>query len=132
MFRILPSVIDAMTTHAQESAPAECCGLLVGGGGEILDAVRTRNVEEGPTRYRIDPLEHIALLKRLRGSGRAIVGAYHSHPRSAAEPSPSDIAEAFYPDFVYVIVSLAAADRPECRGWRIRDGVAEEVRLETV
>jgi hypothetical protein len=38
------------------------------------------------------------------------------------------VAEAFYPDFVYLIVSLAAAD-PDCRAWRIREGAAEEIDL---
>jgi proteasome lid subunit RPN8/RPN11 len=121
--------IDAIVAHAQATAPDECCGLLVGAGSAIDEAVRTGNLERGPTRYRIDPADHIALMKRLRGSGRAILGAYHSHPRSSAAPSPSDVGEAFYPDFVYLIVSLAVPHRPECRAWRIRDGAVEEIAL---
>ncbi len=126
---IQQSAIDAIVAHAQESAPDECCGLLVGAGDRIDEAVRARNLERGPTRYRIDPRDHIALMKRLRGSDRDVIGAYHSHPRSGAAPSASDVAEAFYPDFVYLIVSLMTANRPECRAWRIRDGAAEEIAL---
>ena len=126
---ILQSAIDAIATHARETAPDECCGLLVGTEPAIDEAVRTRNLEPGPSRYQVDPADHIALMKRLRGSGRSIVGAYHSHPRSSAVPSPSDVGEAFYPDFVYLIVSLAAADRPECRAWRICEGAVEEIAL---
>lgn len=126
---ILRSALDAMIAHAQETTPNECCGLLLGTGVTIDEAVRVRNLEPGPTRYRIDPADHIALMKRLRSTSRTIVGAYHSHPRSGAVPSPSDAAEAFYPDFVYVIVSLAVTDRPECRAWRIRDGGVEEIAL---
>ena len=66
---ILQSAIDAIVAHARESAPDECCGLLVGTGDRIDEAVRARNLERGPTRYRIDPRDHIALSKRLRGSG---------------------------------------------------------------
>lgn len=127
--RIRQAVVDDLIAHARESAPNECCGLLVGSGVAIVEALRTTNLEEGPSRYRIDPLEHIALMKRLRGSGRAIVGAYHSHPHSPAVPSPSDLTEAFYPDFVYLIVSLAAGARAECRAWRIRNGAAVEIDL---
>ena len=126
---IQAQTIDAIVAHARETAPDECCGLLVGTKSAIDEAVRTRNLEAGPSRYQVDPADHIALMKRLRGSGRTIVGAYHSHPRSSAMPSASDVAEAFYPDFVYLIVSLAAPNRPECRAWRIRDGAIEEIAL---
>jgi proteasome lid subunit RPN8/RPN11 len=126
---ILQQTIDAIVAHARETAPDECCGLLVGTEAAIDEAVRTRNLEAGPSRFQVDPADHIALLKRLRGTSRTIAGAYHSHPRSSATPSPSDVAEAFYPDFVYLIVSLAVPARPECRAWRIRDGAAEEIAL---
>jgi len=123
------SVIDSIIAHAREALPHECCGLLVGTQSRIDEAVRVTNLEAGPARYRVDPAEQIALNRRLRGSSRDVVGAYHSHPRSSATPSPSDVAEAFYPDFTYLIVSLLDPDRPECRGWRIRDGSAEEIEL---
>jgi proteasome lid subunit RPN8/RPN11 len=126
---ILQSAVDAIVAHAQETAPDECCGLLVGAGDRIDQAIRARNLERGPARYRIDPRDHIALMKRLRGSDRDVIGAYHSHPRSSAAPSASDVAEAFYPDFVYLILSLMTANQPECRAWRLRDGAAEEIAL---
>lgn len=114
--------MDAIIAHAREAAPNECCGLLVGAGGRIDESVRTRNLEEGPTRYQVDPAEHIALARALRGTPRQIVGTYHSHPSSEAVPSPSDVAEAFYPDFVYLIVSLVHPSSPEIRGYRIASG----------
>jgi len=126
---ILHAAIDAIIAHAREAAPDECCGLLVGTEGGIDEAVRARNLEPGPARYQIDPRDHIALNRRLRDSGRTVVGAYHSHPRSSAVPSPSDVREAFYPDFLYLIVSLAASARPECRAWRIREGAVQEIAL---
>ena len=50
---------------------------------------------------------------------------YHSHPRSPAEPSQTDINLAHYPHWIYLIVSLAA--EPDVRAWRINDGhVSEE------
>ena len=136
--RIRQAVLEAIIAHATQDAPDECCGLLVGtatlveppyGEGTIEEAVRATNVERGPTRYRIDPVEHVVLQKRLRGTGRAIAGAYHSHTHAPAVPSASDLAEAFYPEFVYVIVSLADPGRPEIRGWRIIDAIATELAL---
>ena len=95
---------------------------------QVDEAVRTPSVERSPNRYQVDPAAHFALIKRLRGGDRTIVGAYHSHPRSVAEPSPSDIGEAYDPEFLYVIVSLAPAE-PEVRAWRIKEGVAAEVHI---
>lgn len=136
--RIRKAALQAIIAHARQDAPDECCGLLVGPPtlveppyteGTIEEAVRATNVERGPTRYRIDPVEHVVLQKRLRGTGRAIAGAYHSHTHAPAVPSVSDLAEAFYPEFVYLIVSLANPDRPEIRGWRIIDAIATELTL---
>ena len=43
------------------------------------------------------------------------------HPRGPKTPSPTDIAHAFYPESVYLIVSLATPDQPVVRGFRITD-----------
>lgn len=111
-----------MIQHARDEAPLECCGLLVGTDGVIDEYVRTRNVRASDVAYEIDPSEHIATRKRLRHSGRSILGAYHSHPRSMAVPSPTDIAEAHYDrEFVYVIVSLER-EPPVVRAYRVELG----------
>ena len=122
------AVLDEMVAHAREDAPDECCGLLVGTADRIDEAARTPSAERSPNRYQIDPAAHFAVIRRLRGTDRAIIGAYHSHPRSAAAPSPSDIREAYDAELVHVIVSLAGAE-PEVRAWRIREGVAAEVAI---
>ena len=80
-------------------------------------------------------------IARLRGTGREVVGVYHSHPHSAAVPSPTDCREAHYPGFIWVIVSLAAPagrgrrrlpapERPDSSGCRLRsqDEIKEAVR----
>jgi proteasome lid subunit RPN8/RPN11 len=100
------AVIAEMLAHAHAESPNECCGLLVGRRGAVTRSVRARNLEAGPTRYLIDPQDHIDAMKAAREEGLQVVGAYHSHPASAAAPSPSDIAEASGgPDFLYVIVA---------------------------
>ena len=114
--------------HAAREAPNECCGLLVGRSRTIDEAVPVRNVLDSPTRYAIDPAEHIALNRRLRGSGRSVIGAYHSHPRSEPVPSPRDVAEAHYPEFVWLIVSLRG-EMPEWRAFRISDGRVVALRV---
>jgi proteasome lid subunit RPN8/RPN11 len=127
---ITSDVLRAIVAHAADAAPRECCGLLVGTRCRVDESVPTRNVDPNPTRFRINPAEHIDLNRRLRGSGRTVVGVYHSHVRSAAEPSDSDVAEASYPEFVHVIVSLAGESQTAVRAFRIAAGVVTPLALE--
>ena len=100
---------EAVASHAREAAPEECCGLLLGTDGEVLEAVRARNVaEDRLTRFLIDPKDHIDARRAARARGLEVVGFYHSHPHSAAEPSPTDVADCSYPDHLHAIVSLKA------------------------
>jgi [CysO sulfur-carrier protein]-S-L-cysteine hydrolase len=124
-------VLDAILRHARAEAPNECCGLLVGTRRCIDESVPTRNVVASPTRYEVDPREHIALIRRLRGTDREIVGTYHSHPASPPVPSPTDVAQAFYPDFAYLIVSLEET-KTAIRGYRIRLGNVDPLDLVVV
>ena len=117
--------------HATEEAPRECCGLLVGHGTVVEECVRSRNVDPNANRYEIDPVLHIATNRRLRGSGRAVIGAYHSHPHSAPQPSASDRAEAYYPDFVWVIVSLAVPESAAVTAFRLDTDRFVELTVET-
>ncbi len=111
--RVARAVLDAVILHARETAPAECCGLLLGRDGVVVETVRTVNVaDERETRFVIDPQGHIDGRRDARRRGLDVTGFYHSHPRSAARPSATDRAEASYPDHLYLIVSLAQ-DPPE-------------------
>ncbi len=115
-----------MLRHASEEAPVECCGLLIGTRQEVRSSVRARNGEASATRYLIDPSDHFAALKRARGVGQEVIGAYHSHPKSPPAPSATDLAEAFA-DFLYVIVS--PADPVELRAYELIEGNFQEVAL---
>jgi proteasome lid subunit RPN8/RPN11 len=123
-------VIDALVRHARDEAPNECCGLLVGHPTRVEEAVRARNLTPTPTRYLVDPADHFAALRRARARGASVIGAYHSHPASPAIPSPTDLAEALYTEFLYVIVSLAdAGPPPVVRAYQLRGGSFQDVVL---
>ena len=123
------AAVDAMVAHARQALPDECCGLLIGAGDRVEEAVPARNAVSSPTRYEIDPVDHFAAIRRVRREGRAIVGAYHSHPASAAIPSPTDIDQAYDGELVYVIVSLRDPAHADVRGYRIVNGFVTEVPL---
>jgi proteasome lid subunit RPN8/RPN11 len=128
--RLPAPVRAALLAHAREEAPRECCGLLVGSGPDIDAAVRSANLDPDPARYRLDPAVHIATNRSLRGTGREVVGAYHSHPYSAAVPSPTDCREAYYPEFVWMIVSLAGPQAEAVAAYRLRSGGFEWLPIE--
>jgi proteasome lid subunit RPN8/RPN11 len=129
LVRLHRGVRDSIFTHARREAPNECCGLLIGAGQDVDECVAVRNLDPDPHRYLLDPAEHIAANRRLRGSGRTVLGVYHSHPASPATPSPSDLREALYPEFVWVIVSLASPDAPDLAAYTIAAGSATRVTI---
>jgi proteasome lid subunit RPN8/RPN11 len=91
--------------------------------------VRGRNVHPTPeTRYEIDPRRLREALAGGDDTDRFLVAIYHSHPRTAPEPSPFDIANAFWPEQVYVLTSLRS-EPPEVRAYRITDGKVEKIPI---
>jgi proteasome lid subunit RPN8/RPN11 len=131
--RLPGAIADAVLTHARAEAPLEACGLIPGSafaadGGEPLRYVPCRNALASPFRYTIHPEDLLRVTIDADDSGGAIWGIVHSHVRSPAIPSPTDVDLAYYPDAVYLLVSLS--DEPALRAWRIADGSAREVALE--
>jgi proteasome lid subunit RPN8/RPN11 len=130
--KITLNVLAGITRHARNTAPVECCGLLAGKDDLIDEYITTLNIRDSEVAYQVDPVEHIGAMKSLRVRGRSVLGAYHSHPRTAAEPSAADVAEASYGDgFLYLIVSLAN-EPPEIRGYRLVAGRLEAADFEVV
>jgi proteasome lid subunit RPN8/RPN11 len=140
-FAELPVAIrDALVAHARAGDPDETCGLIVGNappaeGGLALRYERTRNKAASPYRYEIDPDDLYRILVAADDADEAIWGIVHSHTHTEARPSPTDIGLAFYPDALYVLVSLSAAEADpisgaeSVRAWRIVEGVVYEVAL---
>jgi proteasome lid subunit RPN8/RPN11 len=116
--------------HARAEAPRECCGVIAGKDGQPVRLYRAHNIAEGNRFYEIDPMQLIDLeFNELPSRGTEIIAIYHSHPESPPRPSATDIALAFWPDAVYLICSLENPERPEIRGWHMRDGAVTEVTL---
>lgn len=125
-------MLDSIAAHALREAPRECCGLLIGASGRIDEAVPVQNRAADPARrYQIDPRDFLAAVRRCRGTSRAVVGAYHSHPRSSPDPSESDRADAFS-NFLYVIAGHVAGDvLAPIRAYRLEHGNFRPIRLVT-
>jgi proteasome lid subunit RPN8/RPN11 len=130
MLRIPKDFADAIIEQARSEHPNEACGLLAGTNGTVTKMYRMTNAERSPVIYRMEPAEQLRVFNAIEDGGLDLVAIYHSHTRSPAYPSATDVSLAYYPEAVYLIVSLANAQAPELRGFRITDGKVDEVELE--
>jgi [CysO sulfur-carrier protein]-S-L-cysteine hydrolase len=120
--RISQSLIDEMVAHAREDLPNECCGMIAGSDGEATGVIRVANSAASPLRYEMDPQEQYNALKTIEDGGAELLGIYHSHTKSAAYPSQTDVNQAVaWPEQVYVIVSLADETAPDVRAYLLSD-----------
>ncbi|HEX8199949.1 MAG TPA: M67 family metallopeptidase [Isosphaeraceae bacterium] len=116
---LIPRAIHAaMVDHCRRDAPLECCGLLGGVPPRVTSIFPLRNALASATRYTADSRDLIAAVQALRAQEARILAIYHSHPRWAAVPSRTDLAENHYGDVPRIIVSLLA-EPPEVRVWRL-------------
>jgi [CysO sulfur-carrier protein]-S-L-cysteine hydrolase len=124
--QIKREILQAIVRHAEEEAPRECCGLLMGQGEIITHHRRMKNVLESNVRYAMEAQALFQFFKDLRAANQKHLGIYHSHPVSEAYPSETDVRESFYPDCTYFIVSLKTPRSPLVRAFRLlSDGVEE-------
>lgn len=121
--------IDAMVEHSRRGRPNEACGLFAGEGGHVDIVYPLTNVDASPVTYLVDSHEQLATFREVEEMGLEIVGCFHSHVTSEAYPSKTDVAQAFYPEWIYAIVSLRD-EEPELRAFRILDGEVCEVPVE--
>jgi proteasome lid subunit RPN8/RPN11 len=128
--RISREHIDEIVAHAREEAPNECCGIVASSDGAAVKVFRATNAEASPVRYSLDPREQYEITKEIETRGWELGAIYHSHTRSPAYPSQTDVNLAFYPDALYVIVSLAGENAPDLRAFKIAGEQIEEVPLE--
>lgn len=105
---------------------------MIGGrDGEATSVVRVENAAASPLRYEMDPQGQYDALKAIEDGGEELLAIYHSHTKSAAYPSQTDVNQAVaWPEQVYVIVSLADADAPEVRAYLLQDMKIADVELQ--
>jgi proteasome lid subunit RPN8/RPN11 len=102
------TLIESILSGAARAHPKECCGLIEGvctdNGWRVAALHETKNVApDGAREFLIDPEAHFRLLRAMRGTARAIIGCYHSHPDSLAKPSETDRASASEDGFLWLI-----------------------------
>ena len=120
--KISRALVDEMVAHAREDLPNECCGMVAGLNGEATEVIRVENAAASPLRYEMDPKAQYEAWKSIEDGGRELLAIYHSHTKSAAYPSQTDVNQAVaWPEQVYVIVSLADEAAPDVKGYFLKD-----------
>ena len=133
-------LVQQLIDHARGGYPNEACGVIVGDrpaadGGVARRWEPARNEAASPFRYRVHRDDLYRLTVETDDADEVFWAIVHSHVRSPAVPSPTDVGAATYPDALYILVSLAedeadaATERPSVRAWRIVDKAIHEVEV---
>jgi proteasome lid subunit RPN8/RPN11 len=115
--RIPEELADEIVEHCRAGRPNEACGLLASRNGRMVKVFRMKNAEASPVRYSLDSQEQFDVYKTIEREGWDLAGVFHSHTRTEAYPSPTDVRLAVEP-VPYLIVSLAQ-EPPDLRAFLI-------------
>ncbi|HEY9761988.1 MAG TPA: M67 family metallopeptidase [Trichocoleus sp.] len=138
--------LQRIRTHAEQTYPEECCGILIGRGSCHPEGIECRSVVEATPvdngwdaeataivnslmgaefsetantkrrRYWIDPQALLTAQRTARARALDIIGIYHSHPDHPAVPSECDRTLA-WSGYSYIIVSVAQGQAADVRSW---------------
>ncbi len=132
--------LDEITAHIERWRPEEACGLVGGIGPTVKVILPVENELHSPVRFRMAPLAQLKGFDRIEALGWELLAIFHSHPQGPAGPSPTDIAEFFYPGSAVIIASPLGrdsdtgetADGLAWGEWRIKAFLIEPNRIHTV
>ncbi len=131
--RIPQDLVHALVEHARAEAPNVCCGFITAKDGVATRLYPARNVRASPLSFEIADREQLRIFNEIDDNEDAdgpLAGLYHSHTRTAAYPSQTDINfAADWPGVEWLIVGLGG-EEPEIRSFLIEDGRVREVGVE--
>ena len=118
---------EAIIAAGQTGYPLEVCGLLAGTNGRITHHYPIHNILQSQVAFEMEPKQQIQTILAIESSGQELLAIYHSHPTGPAIPSPTDIAQAYYPELVQFILSLQERERPSLRAFTIINNQVDEI-----
>jgi len=120
------SVLDTIRQHGADAYPEEGCGFLLGtvtddGTNRVtaLHRATNRRTENRERRYELTADDYRAADVAAQRQGLDVVGTYHSHPDHPARPSETDLEEATFPGYTYVIVSVHDGTPEALTAWTL-------------
>jgi proteasome lid subunit RPN8/RPN11 len=128
-FSLRPEHWEQMAADVAARAPEEACGLVAGQNGRSLAVYPVENELHSQVRFRMVPEQQVKVYFEILKKGWELAAIYHSHPAGPASPSPTDVAEAAYPESIQIIWSRQGKDW-NCNGFRICESQISEVSLD--
>lgn len=119
---------EQMLADVDRRAPEEACGLIAGKESKVQAVLPMTNTLHSTVRYRLEPQEQLQAFQWLESQGWDLLGIYHSHPKGPDFPSPIDVAEAYYPEALYLIW-FRRSGQWNCRAFSIQDREVSEVPI---
>ncbi len=119
-------LIEAIIDQARAALPEESCGLVAGHQGRAARLYPVENTRHSPVAYEMDPRQQVQAMLAIENDGLELLAIYHSHPAGPAHPSPSDVAQACYPEQAQLIISLAG-EEAVVRAFRIAGDLVSEI-----
>ena len=132
MLTIKETDLRIIYEHCDRVYPNEACGILAGRDNKVQKVYTLVNERLSPTFYQVDSKEHFRVIREMREADIDLLSIYHSHPGGPAFPSSTDVDLAYYPEAVYVIVSLMDRRNPVAKGYNIVEGKIMEVQLDII
>jgi len=114
---------EAMLAHVEADRSEERCGLLAGQADRVEAVLPVPNVLHSPVAYQMNGRE---FAKAMAACDFEPLGIFHSHPAGPSVPSATDIAQAAYPDSIYVVIALNKTP-PSVRAFTIVEGRVTEI-----
>ncbi|HLP87038.1 MAG TPA: M67 family metallopeptidase [Nostocaceae cyanobacterium] len=134
LIQLQPEHLKIITTHAENTYPQECCGVILGYVNTerkiVVEVIPTANAwnrencresdfdHSTKDRYAIAPPELLKIQKAARDRNLCIIGIYHSHPDHPAIPSECDRLYA-WPEYSYIIVSVEHGQTSNIKSWTL-------------
>lgn len=116
---------EQLVAHVLADVTQERCGLLAGHDGAVTGVLPVPNALHSAVAYQMAGAE---FARAMAACEFEPLGIFHSHLAGPPRPSPIDIAQAAYPDSVYVIIALNQSP-PKVQAYRIVEGRVAEITL---
>lgn len=124
MVKLQEEAWNSIASHAQETFPDECCGVIfsLGSGDRVVPLKNIQNKlhaldpltypRTAVIAYAMDPLELDEVVRQAQANGERLKAFYHSHPNHDAYFSDEDkvfacpFGEPTFPDTVQIVISI--------------------------
>jgi len=121
VLEIPKNIFEEVLQHLKEEFPLEGCGILAGKKSKVKKLIKLTNTKKSSISYLADPWEQVKAFRDIEKEGFEMLAIYHSHPHTTPYPSKEDVDKAFYPETLYLIISLLDIYNPVARIYQIVD-----------